>query len=65
MRIPDYLTGTIAAFDFFKNNYDSLKPAVQSLIRDFLFDNRTNTFLFRFVGVNDEVKAQRVIIAAR
>lgn len=62
-RIPDVLAGSIAGFDFSNSGNHTFKPAARSVIADYLWNNRTNCYIYRFL-VNDEgMKAQRLLVA--
>jgi len=61
-RIPDILTGAIAGFDFSDNRRHTLKPAAQTVVSDYLYGNRRNCFLYRFVVDDEGMRIQRVLI---
>lgn len=63
VRIPDFITGAFAGFDFENNGKHTAKPAASSLIGAYLADNRTDCFCFRFQSTDDAIKLQRVMIS--
>lgn len=62
VRIPDYLTGTIANFDFKKSDHILEKATIRKMLGFYLYENRNSSFIYRFY-VNDEgMKIQRMLV---
>lgn len=60
IRIPDYLTGTIAKFDFAQNQIT--KDKFGKILHLHFRRNFENTFLFRFITDSDRIRVQRMAI---
>ena len=62
IRIPDFITGAIAGFDFDNAGIHTAKPAAFSLIGAYLANNKSDCFSYRFhIGENGK-KIQRTMI---
>jgi hypothetical protein len=64
VRIPDFITGAVAGFDFDNAGNHTAKPAALSVIGAYLADNRSDCFQFRFQDTEDAMKLQRLMITA-
>ena len=64
-RIPDILAGSIAGFDFTNSGNHAVKPAAESVISHYLYNNRTNCFIYRFWVPDEGMKVQRMLVAER
>jgi hypothetical protein len=65
IRIPDFITGAIAGFDFNNAGNHTAKPAALALIGAYLANNKSDCFNYRF-HVNDKgMKVQRMMIATK
>ncbi len=65
IRIPDFITGAIAGFDFDNPGNSTAKPAALSLIGVYLANNKSDCFNYRF-HINDEgMKVQRMMITCK
>jgi hypothetical protein len=62
IRIPDFITGAIASFDFDNIGKDTAKPAGLSLIGAYLANNKSDCFNYRFHTKDDGLKIQRMMI---
>lgn len=65
IRIPDYLTGTIANFDFKKHEHNLKKVTIQKMLGLYLYENRENSFLYRFHVAEEGMKIQRVLVGRK
>ncbi len=62
VRIPDFITGAIAGFDFDNIGNHTAKPVSTTFLGTYLANNRRDCFQYRF-HVNDEgMKIQRMLI---
>jgi len=64
VRIPDFITGAVAGFDFDDACKSTAKPAALSVIGAYLADNRSDCFQYRFKDTPDAMKLQRLTITA-
>ena len=62
IRIPDFITGAIASFDFDNIGKHTAKPAGLSLIGAYLANNKSDCFNYRFHINDDGLKIQRMMI---
>jgi len=62
IRIPDFITGAIASFDFDNIGKHTTKPAGLSLIGAYLANNKSDCFNYRFHINDDGLKIQRMMI---
>lgn len=62
IRIPDFITGAIAGFDFDNAGNHTAKPAATSLIGAYLANNKIDCFNYRFRITDDDLRIQRLII---
>jgi hypothetical protein len=62
IRIPDFITGAIASFDFDNIGRHTAKPAGLSLIGAYLANNKSDCFNYRFHIKDDGLKIQRMMI---
>jgi hypothetical protein len=62
IRIPDFITGAIASFDFDNSGKHTAKPAGLSLIGAYLANNKSDCFNYRFHINDDGLKVQRMMI---
>jgi hypothetical protein len=62
IRIPDFITGALASFDFDNTGKHTTKPAGLSLIGAYLANNKSDCFNYRFHINGGGLKIQRMMI---
>jgi len=62
VRIPDYLTGTIANFDFKKGDHNLEKITIQKMLGLYFSENRESSFIYRFHVIPEGLKIQRMLV---
>lgn len=62
-RVPDIITGSIAAFNFDNASGRMWKPTAQTVIGSYLLNNRDSCFIYRFHVSEEMLKVQRLMVA--